>query len=61
MAHFIDSMVYIGQTPRHGLGNYIPPWSSLTISGCKQPMALSWRSLDHSRAAANYGLWSVPA
>ena len=25
MTHFIDSVAYIGQPPRHSLGNYPPP------------------------------------
>jgi len=40
MAHLIDTMAYVGQTPWHGLGNILPPQQSLDI--WLQSAGLDW-------------------
>ncbi|WP_411166982.1 phage/plasmid-like protein [Aeromonas sp. DSM 116730] len=50
MAHLINTMVYTGQTPWHGLGNILPPQQSLDI--WLQAAGMAW-TIEQSEVMFN--------
>jgi hypothetical protein len=54
MAHLVESMAFVGQTPWHGLGNQLTPNQPIEVWA--QQAGMDWRieSSDVSYMAANH-------
>ena len=42
MAHLVETMMYVGETPGYGLGNRIPEGKQLNIVEAMTPDGLNW-------------------